>query len=227
MKKFAFLFPDKHHFDIMIEWGSYGWENYYLKKKWNPLFASIKTEEEREILKQEFIGERNLQYSSYFFNMLNKCIKERYRKKDFEVNWISLDNEPVSSNIEILSEDKIILSGVDFKWGPKKKKTLSGYPDFSLLVDKIGDCEHLRIGGHVIWDCVSKLAKEAHERRLDVLVDEDLTDFFQSRISEPLFKIDVYPSINFKKWYTQRGMVSHFEEFMNPRKDKPWFYQNY
>jgi len=226
MKKFAFLFPDQKHFDTMIEWGSYGWSNSLLNTKWGSLFDSAKTDEEKKSIRKNYIREQHSLFFSYFFDIFNQCIRERYRKNDFGINWITLDNEPMSSNLDVLPEDRIILSGVNFVWGDKKEKTLSGYPDFNYLVGKIGNCEHLRVGGHMIWDCVSKFAEAAHKNGLDVLVDEDLTDFFQSSIKKPLFKKDIYPSINLREWCTQNGMLDGFKELMIPR-NKPWFYQDY
>jgi hypothetical protein len=47
-----------------------------------------------------------------------------------------------------------------------------------------------------MWDCVEKLAKTAYEKGIDVLVDEDLTEFFSERLKDPNFKIDKYPTYN-------------------------------
>ncbi len=227
MNKFAFLFPDQKHFDTMVNWGAYGFGAFCLEEKWKPLFDSA-TEEEKERIKKEYRKEQTSMYSSHFFGLLNRSIRERYRENNFEVNWIVLNNEPISPHIETLPGDKIILSGVNFRWGPKKEKQLTCYPHFSRLVRGVGDCEHLRIGGHMLWSCVNKFAKAAHERGLNVMVDEDLTDHFQSRVKESSFKTSVYPSINFREFYFRRGVAERFEgEFMRPRKGKPWFYQNY
>jgi hypothetical protein len=226
MKKFVFLFPDQQHFDTMVSWGAYGWRTSSLDKKWKPLFDLAKTKGEKERIKKQYQRELNSRFSKYFFKKLNQSITERYRNNTFGINWIVLDNESISPYVDFRSGDKFISSGVSFVLTDKKEKTLTGYPNFEYLVDEIGDCEHLRVGGHMIWDCVSKLAEAAHKKGLDVLVDEDLTDFFQMHIREPLFRTGVYPSINIKEWLKQKGMDDAFEDFMSPRA-KPWFYQAY
>ncbi len=222
MEKFAFLFPDNFHFSIEIMNGSYGWNCPSWKKRWSPTLLEAKDEIEKKDLKKKALKEKSFRYLPKYFRVFNKCINERYREKDFQINWVSLNNVPVSQYVETFSKDKIILSGVSYKG----KNELSGYPNFSKLINEIGDCGHLRVGGHMVWDCVSKFAEEAHERGLDVLIDEDLTDFFNSRIKIPSFRTNVYPSINFKEMYSKvagRG----FEDFMRSRKGKPWFYQAY
>lgn len=73
-----------------------------------------------------------------------------------------------------------------------------------------------------MWDCVEKLAKRAYEKGLDVLVDEDLTEFFSWRLRDPNFRVDKYSTYNPKK----DGPV-FFKNFMEARKQKPWLWQNY
>ncbi len=222
MKKFVFLFPDNFHFSVEIMNGSYSWNCPSWKKRWSSTLLKAKDEFEKKDLKEKALKEKFFRYLPNYFRVFNKCVNERYRKENFQINWVSLNNAPVSQYVETFSKDKIILSGVNYK----EKNELSEYPNFSKLINEIGDCDHLRVGGYMVWDCVSKLAREGYERGLDVLIDEDLTDFFNSRIKIPSFRTNVYPSINFKEAYSKVAGFG-FEDFMSSRRGKPWFYQNY
>jgi arabinogalactan endo-1,4-beta-galactosidase len=73
-----------------------------------------------------------------------------------------------------------------------------------------------------MWDCVEKLARRAHERGIDVLVDEDLTEFFAGRLKDRDFKVKSYPTYDARKH--QRSM---FDMFMEARRNKPWLWQEY
>jgi hypothetical protein len=100
------------------------------------------------------------------------------------------------------------------------------YIDNATLLSRFGDnqeIEHLRVAGFHIWDCVEKFAKEAHGSGVDVLIDEDLTEFLTSRIrSKKGFKRAVYPSYN-PRLYGRNS----FNQFMRARRGKPWFWQEY
>ena len=49
-----------------------------------------------------------------------------------------------------------------------------------------------------MWDCVEKLAKRAHQKGLDTLVDEDLTEFLflRDRFEKVRKSMDQYPTCN-------------------------------
>lgn len=89
-------------------------------------------------------------------------------------------------------------------------------------MDQLGEIDTIRIAGFHLWDCVDKLAKRAYERGLKTLVDEDLTELFGWRITERDFKIAKYPTFNPRKHWKE-----FFNEFMQPRKTRPWLYNKY
>ncbi|MGM5488181.1 MAG: hypothetical protein ACQESG_04495 [Nanobdellota archaeon] len=78
----------------------------------------------------------------------------------------------------------------------------------------------LRLGGFHLWDCVERVAKRAYNRGLDVLVDEDLTELFTSRMQLPEFRTDRYPCYRAPEH-------PYYQEFLHQRKGKPWLWQDY
>ncbi|MBI4653068.1 hypothetical protein HY750_02340 [Candidatus Kuenenbacteria bacterium] len=135
-------------------------------------------------------------------NRLNECVDQRYRQKNFRINWIIFDDCDVSEVIELQPSDKIIKVGLNFKTHIAENV----YPDQDYILGQLeDDVRIIRIAGFHMWDCVDKLAKRAHEIRLDTLVDEDLTEFFPWRLNDRNFKTGKYtgfvlnfPKINFQ-----------------------------
>ena len=73
-----------------------------------------------------------------------------------------------------------------------------------------------------MWDCVQKTAEAAHDLGIDVLVDEDLTEFFGSSMKKAGFDMNYFPSLNLRDLAGR-----YFEHAMKVRKSKPWLYQDY
>ena len=70
--------------------------------------------------------------------------------------------------------------------------------------------------------CVERLARRAYEKGINILVDEDLTEFFIGRFQNSNFKINHYPT------YNPREQIPHlFKSFIKDRKGKPWLWQDY
>lgn len=158
-----------------------------------------------------------------YSNLLNKCIDRRYRKKGFEINYAVFNGSTVSEIIKLQSTDKIIEVGINFKMHTIKQPNGEYfYPSQDYILNQLGKVKIIRIAGFHMWDCVEKLAKRAHERKINVLVDEDLTEFFSWRIGDRDFKISKYPTYNAKK---HQGNM--FEYFMKAREQRPWLWQNY
>ncbi len=157
-------------------------------------------------------------FKQKYKSLLNRCIDVRYRQKGFDINYVIFDGSSVSDVIELRETDRIIKVGLDFKTHTTKHL----YPDPDFILDQLGDVKIIRIAGFHLWDCVEKLARRAYERELDTLVDEDLTELFASRIKDPDFRIDKYPTYNPRKYGD-----SMFEIFMEARRNKPWLWQDY
>ncbi len=148
--------------------------------------------------------------------ILNQCIDQRYRQKQFGVNWVVFDDCTVADVIKVRSGDKIIRAGINYQEHIIQKT----YPNWGYVLKQIGKPGILRIAGFHLWDCVDKMAQIAHETGLGVLVDEDLTELFIKRMNGKRFKTDSYPSYNPKE-------ECNFNFFMQKRKNRPWFWQKY
>lgn len=161
---------------------------------------------------------RSENFSKLYSEKLNECIDLRYRQKNFKINYVIFNDTRVSKIINVRKEDKIIKAGLDFITHCKKKV----YPEQDFIINQLEDIRQLVVGGFHMWDCVEKFAKRAYEREINVLVDEDLTEFFAGRLKDSDFKTNTYPTYNPKK-----NCGGLFEFFINARKERPWLWQDY
>lgn len=142
--------------------------------------------------------------------ILNRCIDFRYRQKGFGINYAVPSGSYVSDVITLQNSDRIIEIGA------------AEYSKEDFILNQLNGAGIIRIGGFHMWDCVDRLARRSYERKLDTLVDEDLTELFISRMEEPEFRVDTYPTFNPREFRKEM-----FDIFMKSRKDKPWFWQDY
>lgn len=70
-----------------------------------------------------------------------------------------------------------------------------------------------------MWDCVDKLAKRAYERGIDVLVHEDLTEFFSYG-----FEKGTIISERFSRNYIGKFPEGFYKELIAERKIRPWLW---
>ena len=154
---------------------------------------------------------------------LNSCIDARYRSNGFAVVYAVYDGSELSNVVEQQRGDRVISVGLDFKTHTTKRADETyPYPDEDFILDQLNSTLELRVAGFHMWDCVERVARRAHERAFDTLVDEDLTKFFCHAMRTKEFRPDRYPTHNPRN----RG-TSTFERFMSARKDKPWLWQQY
>lgn len=192
MKHFVFLYPIPEYIDFRIEQYSY----------------SIDLD----------LTSARKSYSE----LLNKCIDVRYRKNNFKINYVIFPDSKISTIITLHPGDAILKTNIDYQTHVGKN-TESGhpYPDEQFILDQLQPVRELRVAGFHMWDCVDKFAKKAYEQNIATLVDEDLTEFFESRITDPDFRLPTYPT------FDARRKIRDFDVFMNKRKSRPWLWQKY
>lgn len=225
-KTFIFLYPQQEIFDYEIYRGSFFYECFNEKELNNqflPRLEKAKNEEEKEKIRAEARKVIADSFKPYYSKKLNSCIHHRYRLNSYSIVYALLDGSQISDVIKIQSTDRIINVGMDAK--THRTKASNGkypYPDQDHILDQLIPVDNLRIGGFHMWDCVEKLARIAYERGINVLVDEDLTEFFVSRLKDRDFRIKTYPTYNARK-----HLGNMLDIFIEARKNKPWLWQEY
>ena len=194
MKKknqFLFLYPIKEYFDVGLGKDAFA----YLANKGllenTPQeiineYNRAKTQEEKLKIQKADYERRIKIFKPIYSEMINRCISQRYRQDSFEINFAVFDDCEVDcSVIDVLRTDRTLRVGVTKEQHFSKKI----YPSQDYILNQLSkNTGHLRIAGFHTWDCVEKLAKRAYERKIDVLVDEDLTQFFVARVITDDFK---------------------------------------
>lgn len=218
------LYPIPEIMNFEIERGMYGFYDDSAKKEKEFLkkLGEAKSESEKETIRKEAIQELKKEFGEIYKTTFNACIDLRYRKNDFHIYYAVFNGSPVSEVIELQPSDMVIEVGLDFKTHTTKQPNGEyPYPNPDYILEKVGAVDILRVCGFHMGDCVEKLARKAYDEGLDVLVDEDLTEFFPGRLRDPEFRVDKYPNFN------PRKDGRYFERFMAARKDKPWLWQKY
>jgi hypothetical protein len=159
-----------------------------------------------------------------YFRIFNNCINERYRSRGFGINFAVFDDKEVDKRIKVVEGDRIIKVGITSHDHFDDEE----YPDFDFILNQLNlkDIKHFRVAGFHLWDCVERIAKRAYERGIDVLVDEDLTNMFASRVTHPNFRTDKYPTFELKNAPTL-DREWFIKAFLEARMDKPWMFQDY
>lgn len=224
MKQFLFLYPIQEYFDVELDNGSLAYSFRQVCPDEEETFArkleKAQTGDEKETIRQEARAIIRAKFKLVYARVLNTAIKQRYRQQGFDINFAVFDRSPVSDIVELQEGDKVFQVGVDFKTHCSKKV----YPNPDYVLEQVRvNGDHLRVAGFHMWDCVEKVAKRAYEKGVDVLVDEDLTEFLTGRISlDPEFRTDRFPTYNPRKLEE-----TIYKFFVEARKDKPWLWQNY
>jgi hypothetical protein len=225
-KQFLFMYPIDAYFEVELGKDAF----FYLQakglseppQKLIERMNRAKTRDEQIELEKQAQKLEQETFKSEYSRILNSCIDLRYRKNDFGINYLVFDDTGVSDIINFRKGDRIARAGLTFVKHVAEKTYPN--PDYILNQFLPSELGHLRLAGFHAWDCVEKLAKRAHKRGIDVLVDEDLTQFLISRyVQDPNFKMDFYPGFNPQVFKSLSTLNSFFEA----RKGKPWFVQNY
>lgn len=161
---------------------------------------------------------------------LNEIIDARYRKNNFDVNWLLFGQESDESKpddsllseryVKVSKEDRILSAGVS--WDRHRFEKV--YAEPSYVLNQLPEHNRLVLGGFHQWDCVDRIAKASHERGIDTFVDEDTTEiFFSSKVFHhiPLVR-DIW---NFKSMGIPDEVAKRIMSASGLRKGKPWFVQ--
>ncbi|MFQ5532030.1 MAG: hypothetical protein ACE5ES_05435, partial [Candidatus Nanoarchaeia archaeon] len=220
MKNFVFLYPIDKIFDIEIENGAVSLDRISGEIGYGVLEKfPEQLKPRRKIIEKEVMRRKKLIFGPIYAVMLNGCINARYRKKGFGINYVIFDDSEVSDIIKLRKEDRVIRAGIS-----EDAHYIDGeYPNEGYILNqlKLNGRSELVVGGFHVTDCVDKLAEKAYERGIDVLVDEDLTNYFESLIREKGFMPNSKPSFNSYRFITSRFR----REVQKKRKTKPWLYK--
>jgi len=229
VKSFIFLYPQEEIFQTELGWGigkyeTSSLEGRKLSREYMQRIENVEREENKEEIKRDIIARLDNSFRETYSKKLNACIDWRYRKKGFSINYAIFDDCSVSDIIKLREGDNIIRVGMDATTHRTKGEDgeYHNYPDNDYILDQMLPLDKLVVSGFHMWDCVEKLARRAYERGLDVLVDEDMTEFFGIKIFKPSFRVKTYPTENPR----ERG-ERWFSMFMKPRATRPWLWQDY
>lgn len=140
--------------------------------------------------------------------ILNETITKRYREKGYEVMFALYPDKEIFG-IDLKENDKIIYTDVRFTDatgynpdGSEKEEKDIIYPSEYFLLEQVGKCDELRIGGFHYSDCVKRVAEVARKFGTNTLVDLDLTDlFFNVYRREDYFKMSEYIPERYLEYY--------------------------
>lgn len=226
MKTFLFLYPQQGVIEHEVRKGAYTiapeWERIQ-GAFFSERFGRVLSEKERRAIQQEARDAQAAFYRPVYAQLLNECIDARYRKKGFHVNYVLLAEEKLSELITHHEGDKIVYTDITGTTHyTSQPDGTHRYPNADYILNQVDTTEHLRVAGFHIWDCVTKMAQRAHERGINVLVDEDLTELLPLVSQRPDFTHERYPGTN-----PRREGNRFFEFFMDARRGVPWLWQDY
>jgi hypothetical protein len=190
------------------------------------IWEKSKDSEEKKRLAQKAQEISRRMATQFYSTKLGECINQRYRQKGFSIFYALLDARPISPLIKVQEGDRIVSVGMTVQEHRTKKPGIEeySYPDQDCILKQLGNPQVLRVGRFHMWACVERLAKRAYEKGVDVLVDEDLTEFFGFDSRQQGFRTDNYPTKNPRNI---KNGSDFFERFMEARKNKPWLWQGY
>lgn len=167
-----------------------------------------------------------------FARIYQGLIRRRY--PGFQIIWMMFSREDspgrpdttlLWEGIKMGKKDIVAACGVSFD----KHCGMKIYPNPETI---LGACprpiEKLVVGGFHFWDCVADVARYAHGQGIDVLVDDDLTEFFFWKIRQNgVLCARNIPGALEQSLAKERKRIAksapgYLEEVRQARKDKPW-----
>lgn len=134
------------------------------------------------------------------FLVLNQSIQERYRAKGYQVVYVLYPNKNIFGIIPH-QNDRVIYTDITFEQATKGINISPVYPSEEKLLRQVGDIDKLIVRGFHSQDCVKRVAEYAQNKRIDTLVDLDLTDlFFKLYQEKDYFNISEYNPERYKEY---------------------------
>ena len=180
------------------------------------------------------IGSRELpEIKEKYALICQSLISRRYPGFQLIYIMFSKDGNPENPDmsqlwqgISIKEQDIVGVCGVSFKEHCEKEI----YPDPERVIS-FCPCpiDKLVVAGFHFWDCVEKVARHAYEQGIDVLVDDDLTEFFFPNIRGPKgiplpsrIPYSLEKSVMKRRRKFSRSGEGLLERVREAREGKPW-----
>ncbi|MFA5259406.1 MAG: hypothetical protein WC979_06785 [Candidatus Pacearchaeota archaeon] len=221
-KAFLFMYPQKDILDFEIRNHSWSYDFSELQKEFEARLKATVGKTGLRMLQREYSEKAAQLFRPIYSQALNKSIDLRYRKNGFRIFYALLNDAQLSETITLHPEDRVVYTGMDIK--THRTPDANGnypYPSEDFILDKLGEITKLVVSGFHLNDCVQRVAKRAYERKIDVLVDEELTELFGHNIRRPEFNPQRYPSINLLELIAD---PEFFKIINEKRKERPWLY---
>lgn len=142
--------------------------------------------------------------------ILNECIQKRYRDNGYQVIFVLYPDKDIFGIIP-QEQDRIIHTDILFsensavtEKGGTKKDFIPKYPNEQLLIEQLGNIDHLVIGGYHFSNCVKRVGEKALTMGMNLMIDLDLTDlFFNLYDKKEYFNVNEYSPEKFKRYMMQ------------------------
>lgn len=149
--------------------------------------------------------------------ILNSTIHKRYREKYYQVVFALFPDRELYG-IEKKANDKIIYTDITFADVIENDK----YPNEDFLIQQLENVEELIVGGYHCLSCCKRVAEVAFKKRINTLVDLELTDlFFNVYKHKKYFDEESYILERFKTFMITQDGDEYIEQ------EKRMFNENY
>lgn len=180
------------------------------------------------------IGRESPKMKAQYASIYQRLISQRY--PDFQIIWVLFSESCFAArpdmslfwkDIIVKEGDIVAACGVSFSDHCESAR----YPDPKTILDHCPKpIEKLAVGGFHFWDCVEKVAEYAYGQGIDVMVDDDLTEFFFWKVRDRKGNPSIWSiPFSFEESMTEErerliesASIVHLRLVRKARKGKPW-----